>query len=48
MGRTQINYIDDKNIYCCKKCGSHLTTYRQLLSKAFTGQTGTAYLFNNV
>lgn len=48
MPKTYVTFIDGSNIYCCKKCESHMVGLNELVSKAFRGRTGTAYLFNNV
>lgn len=36
MGRIQLDYIDGINIYICEKCGTHLTSHNDLLSKVLT------------
>lgn len=33
MGRIQLDFLDGTNVYTCDKCGSHLTTHNDLLSK---------------
>lgn len=48
MGREIIEYLEGNNIYSCITCGIHLTTYNQLVSKAFRGRGGKAFLFNTV
>lgn len=48
MPRKFIKFLEGDNIYACKGCGSHLSTLSELISEAFQGQTGQAYLFNNV
>lgn len=48
MGRIFIDYLEGSNIYVCQTCGTHLTSYNELISKAFRGRGGKAYLFNNV
>lgn len=35
-------------IYQCKYCKTHLSEGSQLMSKAFHGSTGSAYLFKEV
>lgn len=35
-------------VYSCDRCDTFLTNRQQLLSKSFTGTTGTAFLFNRV
>lgn len=48
MGRLYIQYLEGNNIFVCTKCKVHLTAYSELISKAFRGITGKAYLFNTV
>lgn len=48
MPKSYVTFIDGKNIYVCKKCETHLVGLNELVSKAFRGRTGTAYLFNKV
>jgi hypothetical protein len=50
MGRLFIQYIvGDKadKIYVCKQCRLHLAAYDDIISKAFQGQNGRAYLFDS-
>ena len=47
MPRLFIEYLEGENIYMCKRCKCHLTSLSELISEAFRGQSGTAYLFNN-
>uniref|UniRef100_A0AC34QHK4 Protein yippee-like n=1 Tax=Panagrolaimus sp. JU765 TaxID=591449 RepID=A0AC34QHK4_9BILA len=49
MGVPLLEYLDDTDgIYICKKCKACLTNPKMLVSKAFRGSTGTAYLFKKV
>lgn len=48
MPRKFVKFLEGDNIYACNACGTHLTALNELISKAFQGQTGRAYLFNNV
>mmetsp|Transcript_17291 Transcript_17291/g.1542 ORF Transcript_17291/g.1542 Transcript_17291/m.1542 type:complete len:92 (-) Transcript_17291:152-427(-) len=48
MGRLYLEYLEGNNIYTCNTCSIHLTSYNELISKAFRGKNGKAYLFNNV
>ncbi|KAB8285104.1 yippee zinc-binding/DNA-binding /Mis18, centromere assembly-domain-containing protein [Yarrowia lipolytica] len=47
MGFRYTEYLDGQ-VYRCKKCGQHLTTHDDLMSKSFKGAMGTAYLFKKV
>ena len=46
MPRKFFEFLDGENIYICRKCESHLASMSELISKAFRGQYGTAYLFH--
>lgn len=48
MPRKFVKFLEGDNIYACSSCGTHLSSLSELISKAFQGQTGRAYLFNNV
>ena len=48
MPRKFYNFLDGDNIYICRKCETHLASLNELISKAFRGQHGTAFLFNDV
>uniref|UniRef100_A0A914P9R7 Protein yippee-like n=1 Tax=Panagrolaimus davidi TaxID=227884 RepID=A0A914P9R7_9BILA len=49
MGRPFLDYLDDSGeIYECRRCSACLTSIKLLVSKAFRGATGTAYLFKHV
>lgn len=41
-------YINSPHVYSCSTCRAHLTDHDDLISKAFQGRHGRAYLFNNV
>ena len=50
MGRVFHQYITGKKarkMYVCKQCKAHLTSYDDIISKAFQGQHGRAYLFDS-
>merc|ERR1712096_453452 len=36
------------HVYKCKECNTHLTTYSDIISKAFRGRTGRAFLYQRV
>ena len=40
--------IDGNHIYTCSRCEVEFTNHRELISKAFTGQSGPAMLFGSV
>lgn len=48
MGIVCTEYLRGDYIYICCRCRSHLATHDQIVSKAFQGRTGKAYLFNHV
>jgi hypothetical protein len=48
MPRKLIKFLEGDNIYSCIHCGTHLTSLSELISKSFNGQSGRAFLFNNV
>jgi len=49
MGRVFTEYLPPGGvIYCCSGCGVHLTKEASLVSKAFRGRTGKAFLFEVV
>ncbi|KAK0537844.1 hypothetical protein OC835_001615 [Tilletia horrida] len=46
---TQLRYLPDSvPMYVCAKCGAHLALQDELISKAFSGRDGKAYLFFSV
>ncbi|KAH7104100.1 yippee-like protein [Auriculariales sp. MPI-PUGE-AT-0066] len=48
MGMTFREYLAGARIFGCHKCRTHLATIEVMLSRAFTGQHGRAYLFDQV
>ncbi len=48
MPRVFVEFIEGDNLFMCRKCQTHLSSLSDLISKAFRGQYGTAYLFNKV
>jgi hypothetical protein len=50
MGRFSAEFIDPdfKSIYVCKKCSVHLAKRQDIISRAFQGHSGKAYLFEHV
>ncbi|SNX83261.1 related to Yippee protein [Melanopsichium pennsylvanicum] len=48
MGMTHKQYLSGQRIFGCKDCKTHLTTIENLVSRAFNGQHGRAYLFDSV
>ena len=48
MPKVFVQFLEGNNIYVCGKCGTHLSSLAELISKAFRGQHGTAYLFHSV
>ncbi|KAI9155930.1 hypothetical protein H9P43_009040 [Blastocladiella emersonii ATCC 22665] len=52
MGRLHKRYLHapgaNNRIYGCSSCLTHLSTYDQIVSKQFQGQTGRAFLFGKV
>ena len=50
MGRPVVQYVVGKKgtkYYVCKGCKRHLAAYDSIVSKAFQGQSGQAYLFES-
>lgn len=41
-------YLESDKLYGCVKCKVHLNENNEIISKAFRGRHGKAYLFNNV
>jgi|EP00890_Picochlorum_soloecismus_P003538 DNA-directed RNA polymerase subunit RPC12/RpoP len=41
-------YLSGEKIYTCSSCGTHAADHEELVSKAFQGRHGRAYLFSNV
>jgi len=48
MGKIFKEYLGGGEIYRCAACRSHLALHDELVSKAFQGRHGRAYLFGNV
>eukprot|EP00245_Coleochaete_scutata_P008530 TRINITY_DN2620_c0_g3_i1.p1 TRINITY_DN2620_c0_g3~~TRINITY_DN2620_c0_g3_i1.p1 ORF type:complete len:112 (+),score=16.85 TRINITY_DN2620_c0_g3_i1:160-495(+) len=48
MGRLFKQYLSGSRIYCCCNCRAHSADHDEIVSKAFQGRHGRAYLFNNV
>ncbi|KIY69674.1 yippee-like protein [Cylindrobasidium torrendii FP15055 ss-10] len=48
MGMCYRRYLAGERIYGCSGCKTHLATIHSMISRAFTGQHGRAYLFENV
>ncbi|PWN54158.1 yippee-like protein [Violaceomyces palustris] len=48
MGMTHKEYLSSTRVFGCSACKTHLTTIDSLISKAFNGQHGRAYLFDKV
>eukprot|EP00698_Gefionella_okellyi_P022240 TRINITY_DN7341_c0_g1_i1.p1 TRINITY_DN7341_c0_g1~~TRINITY_DN7341_c0_g1_i1.p1 ORF type:complete len:112 (-),score=7.19 TRINITY_DN7341_c0_g1_i1:104-439(-) len=48
MGKLFEQYLDDPHIYVCTDCHIHLASHSAIVSKAFQGRTGKAFLFENV
>ncbi|KDQ12786.1 hypothetical protein BOTBODRAFT_112427 [Botryobasidium botryosum FD-172 SS1] len=48
MGMTHREYLWGDRIYGCSKCHTHLAAIESMVSRAFTGQHGRAYLFDKV
>mmetsp|Transcript_56851 Transcript_56851/g.64885 ORF Transcript_56851/g.64885 Transcript_56851/m.64885 type:complete len:113 (-) Transcript_56851:377-715(-) len=48
MGQTFLLYIDAPRIYICGHCRCHLANLDDLVSKAFQGRHGKAYLFDTI
>ena len=48
MGVPFKQYLSGDRIYMCSTCKSHAADHSQLISKAFQGRHGRAYLFSEV
>lgn len=48
MGRVFLLYVETENPHCCGSCGAHLAAHDSIISKAFQGRHGRAFLFENV
>eukprot|EP00210_Caulerpa_lentillifera_P004824 g4606.t1 len=47
MGRPFISFLESPRVYSCSHCRAHVADHDEIVSKAFTGRHGRAYLFNN-
>lgn len=47
MGRPFKTYLNGTKIYSCSSCRCHSADHDDIISKAFQGRHGRAYLFNN-
>jgi hypothetical protein len=48
MGMRYRNYLAGARIYGCSTCKTHLATIHSMISRAFRGAHGAAYLFDTV
>ncbi|KAF8213437.1 Yippee/Mis18 [Mycena galopus ATCC 62051] len=48
MGMSYRRYLAGERIYGCSNCRTHLATIHSMVSRAFNGQHGRAYLFDGV
>ena len=48
MGRVFLRYVDAETVHCCAACRAHLAAHEAIISKAFQGRHGRAYLFDDV
>jgi len=48
MGMSYRRYLNGERIYGCSTCKTHLATIHSMISRAFNGQHGRAYLFDVV
>eukprot|EP01025_Chloroclados_australasicus_P042537 TRINITY_DN4523_c1_g1_i1.p5 TRINITY_DN4523_c1_g1~~TRINITY_DN4523_c1_g1_i1.p5 ORF type:complete len:113 (-),score=11.64 TRINITY_DN4523_c1_g1_i1:476-814(-) len=48
MGRPFKQYLNGQKIYVCSVCRAHCADHDSIVSKAFQGRHGRAYLFSNV
>mmetsp|Transcript_1521 Transcript_1521/g.2172 ORF Transcript_1521/g.2172 Transcript_1521/m.2172 type:complete len:113 (+) Transcript_1521:105-443(+) len=48
MGRPYKEYLDGNKIFCCSNCRAHAADNDDIMSKAFTGRHGRAYLMKRV
>jgi hypothetical protein len=47
MGRLFLQYVEAETVHCCAACGTHLAAHDQIVSKAFQGRHGRAFLFGS-
>ncbi|KJE92852.1 hypothetical protein CAOG_003743 [Capsaspora owczarzaki ATCC 30864] len=48
MGQLFFQYLSGRRVYACAACQIHLTRHDDIVSKAFHGTHGRAYLFEKV
>ncbi|KAI9494544.1 Yippee/Mis18 [Zychaea mexicana] len=48
MGKRHQIYLPDNRIYSCSTCHSHLLSHSSVVSRAFQGRHGSAYLVGHV
>ena len=48
MGKVFKKYLVADVIYSCQHCKTHLATHGDIVSKAFMGRHGRAYLYRNL
>jgi len=48
MGQSHREYLVGQRIFGCSACRTHLATIDSMISRAFNGQHGRAYLFETV
>ena len=48
MGRVYKKYLVSDIIYTCSHCKTHLSTYADIVSKAYIGRIGRAYLYRDL
>ena len=48
MGRIYVRYVEAETVHCCAACRTHLADNDAIISKAFQGRHGRAYLFADV
>ena len=48
MGRLFLEYVEAPCVYVCLSCRTHLRAHDSIISKAFQGRHGRAYLFAEV
>ena len=48
MGRLFLEYVEAPCVYVCLSCRTHLSAHDSIISKAFQGRHGRAYLFADV
>jgi len=48
MGRVFLLHVEAEIVHCCACCNAHLADHDAIISKAFQGRHGRAYLFDHV